>query len=126
MASGFAAQVARLYPEVRKAYIDKYLYDGWKVGDVQVIEVASDPLKMIANIAGQEFYGREPGRAYIDYDGLRAGLSRLLDYAEGLGFSVSCPRMGCGLAGGNWKIIQQLMRDCIKNRTINLEVSTPV
>lgn len=124
MGSGFAAKVARLYPEVREAYLAKHKKDGWKVGEIQVVEVAGhDSLKAICNIASQKYYGYDD-KVYVSYDGLRDGLNLLLGYAEDLGFGVAVPRIGCGLANGDWRIIECIMIDAIKDRSVNLEVWT--
>jgi O-acetyl-ADP-ribose deacetylase (regulator of RNase III) len=126
-ASGFAAQVARLHPEVRQAYLDKYDRDGWRLGDYQVVELASPTptLRMIANLGTQQFYGREQGRVYVDYDGLRTAVNGLFDYAEDLGMGVAMPRIGCGLAGGDWSIVSDIIAESIRSRSIDVETWSP-
>jgi hypothetical protein len=52
-------------------------------------------------------------------------MSTLLDYADDLGMGVAIPRIGCGLGGGDWNVISNLLMEAMAGRTINLEVWSP-
>jgi O-acetyl-ADP-ribose deacetylase (regulator of RNase III) len=44
----------------------------------------------------------------IRYDAVAQALSRLAGHVRALGGSVHMPRIGCGLAGGRWELIEPL------------------
>lgn len=125
-ASGVAGQVARLFPDVKRCYHHKFESDGWNLGDVQVVQLAGHaPLEYVANLGAQRYYGRVPGRVYVDYDGLALAAGRLLDFAADAGLGVAMPRIGCGLAGGDWARVLEILNKAVADRDVEVEVWTP-
>lgn len=105
--AGFAAVVQRRYPEVKRRYIRKHEAEGWKLGDIQI--VLCDDGRHIANIAGQESYGRD-GKAHASYDAIRDGAEKAARLCVEKGWrGFACPRLGCGLGGLEWdKVLADL------------------
>lgn len=111
MGSGVALAVRWKYPQ---AY-DKYLSflntnDGEVLGDIVWVKV-SDTL-CIANAITQQYYGRNNKR-YVNYSALAKCFMEVIDtcaanYIKELHF----PKIGAGLGGGDWNIIEQLINDC--------------
>lgn len=61
--------------------------------------------KIVANIFGQESYGRENKR-YTDYTSLINGLSSVFSKAKLENLSIAIPYgIGCGLGGGDWDVV---------------------
>jgi O-acetyl-ADP-ribose deacetylase (regulator of RNase III) len=122
--AGFAAQVARRWPHVADAYRRKYRDEGWATGDVQLVRVdrPGDTTRpwFVANVCSQHDYGRH--RDYVDYPGLSAGLDRLFGWCEPFGFGVAMPKIGAGLAGGDWPRVEGLIRDALIDRDIEVDV----
>jgi O-acetyl-ADP-ribose deacetylase (regulator of RNase III) len=54
----------------------------------------------------------------IRYDALRTCLERVNDYAETFKASVHCPRIGCGLAGGKWDMVEPVIQETLKDRDV--------
>lgn len=125
-ASGFAKEVTRIYPAAREAYLRKFAHEGggWSLGDVQVVEVESSGFRRrIANCATQQRYGRPDQGPYVSYDAIRAVVRGLLkEFPQGL----AMPKIGAGLAGGNWDIIEQIINEEIGDVEVRVYVSPKV
>lgn len=107
--SGIAGQIAERWPRVRKAYIKKYEKSGWKLGEIQLVFSSDDlELPIIANIATQENFGYD-GQLYVDYKAIEIGLSKVLSYCNEHSFGLALPKIGCGLAGGDWDVVYEIL-----------------
>lgn len=77
--------------------------------------------RIVANMITQDSYGRDKTRVYLDYDAMQSGLRRLnqfvaqtqagdIDIASiGAIYRVAFPLIGCGLAGGSWRRVSQMI-----------------
>lgn len=107
MGKGLALAIKEKWPRVFDAYMRKFRSPGWRLGDAQVVQVAAD--LWVANLAGQDTYGRDP-ILYTDY----AALGRALQVADRFAVEHNLPLfvpdgIGCGLAGGDWKHVLGLL-----------------
>ena len=133
--SGIAGQIAKEFPKVRNEYLKKYkegrdIYHpyGWMLGDIQPVEVEifheariipigkknveipeaiSKP--HIINCAIQKDYGSD-GKEYVDYEAVRDCMKHLKVFANHSS-SIGIPRIGSGLAGGDWSRIENIIVD---------------
>jgi O-acetyl-ADP-ribose deacetylase (regulator of RNase III) len=105
--SGVAGQIAQKWPEVRNAYLKQHNSHGWQLGFVQYVDVDN---KIIANCGTQkEYYPR--GVCHADYDAIKTVMEELKKYAECYSLSVAIPKIGAGLAGGNWDTIEGIVQE---------------
>ena len=82
------------------------------LGGVQFVEVEPDII--VANIIGQHGCGfDEKGMPPIRYDAVAKGLEAVAHLAKSMGCSVHMPRIGCGLAGGEWPIVEKIIIDAL-------------
>lgn len=114
--AGLAAQIKRVYPNFLHVYQDmcqSFTFQQMKVNGL-VAWYTTLSGQMIASIFGQEFYGY--GMQYTDYVALGNGLNAVRETAEMKDLlSVAIPYgIGCGLAGGDWNVVQNIIRDCFK------------
>lgn len=138
--SGVAGQMARLHPEAKEAYLSEF--NAGRVYPGRVIWVKT-PTRIIANAVTQLDYGREAvnGRVYVDYDAVRTcfakvnkALARTLDpgptrdWFGGETLEISMPRIGAGLAGGDWDRILGIAEEefCDVNVTVWNYVPKPI
>lgn len=78
------------------------------LGDVQFVPVADDLI--VANLIGQRsIAGRHTKTPPVRYDAIEAGLRTVRDRALRDGASVHMPRIGAGLAGGDWDRIEAII-----------------
>lgn len=98
---------------------------GLTLGDVQIINVHADI--WVANLIGQHGYGRpsSPGYPFVRYDSLRHGLARVAAIALDKAASVHMPRIGCGLAGGEWHLVEPIIREELEERGVTVTVYDP-
>mgnify|MGYP001580513905 CR=1 FL=1 len=121
--SGVAGQIAKLYPSVRQFYLDKYNTDGWELGNVQFIFLNPSHLGndiTIANVASQDDYGTD--KVNVDYSGLAIGLETVFRYAEKFNLSVALPKIGCGLAGGSWEVVERIITTLLMKYPISVTI----
>jgi len=108
MGSGVALLVRNKYPKAYHRYQDKYDEDGWELGEVQF--VLQHDGKYIANCATQDkFLPR--GYVHADYKAIKECLSKVKLFAKEKGLSISIPKIGAGLAGGDWVIIEGILNE---------------
>lgn len=127
--SGIAGAIAKVYPQVKAAYMDKHWKCGWKLGEVQFVESVWPPKETVpcidsglvfANCATQFAYGKNG--PHLDYSALERCMNKVLQYCEGRRMALSLPLIGCGLAGGKWDTVQEIIVRCNADRKIPITV----
>jgi len=92
----------------------------FQLGNIQVVEV-EDKIH-VANMIAQHdvcFYGDIPP---IRYDRLRQCFNKLAKAAKELDAYVALPRLGCGLAGGSWAVVEGLIKETLVPKGIKVIV----
>ncbi len=122
MGAGLAKQVKNAFPEVYSAYqlMCQYIDDSKSLlGKVQFCDTSAKSGFIVANIFGQDRYGRD--QQYTDYAALATAFRTISRaYPD---YTVRIPyRMGCGLAGGNWKVVSQIIYDELECNGISVEI----
>lgn len=106
--SGMAKAIALRYPQVKEGYLYRYRSRGWNLGEVQLIGVGDGSGREIANCATQERYGKPEDGPYVSYPAIRIVIKDLVKSWPD-GFAI--PKIGAGLAGGNWDIIEKIINE---------------
>jgi len=89
--------------------------------------VRVEPGKYVANIFGQESYGRDPNLVYTDYIALEKGFNLVYNIAKAKNLSVAIPvGIGSGLANGDWTLIQGIIEDVFEDCNVTLYEYTEV
>lgn len=120
---GFVVALSRRWPEAEARYRAWFRGDEalpFELGQVQFVCV-SDQL-WIANLIGQHGLRRRGAPSPIRYDALRTGLATLAQFALARGASVHMPRIGVGLAGGDWLDVSRIVLDELVARGLNVTV----
>jgi O-acetyl-ADP-ribose deacetylase (regulator of RNase III) len=107
---GFVVALSRRWPEPEAAYRVWYRErrsNDFALGAVQFVQV--EPYMWVANMIGQ--HGMKPGSQGppIRYEALAQCLQQVGDKALELQASLHMPRIGCGLAGGDWSRVEPLL-----------------
>lgn len=114
MGSGLAKAIREKYPMVYDHYQTEHELGLLELGYTSYVEV--EPNKFVANIVGQEFYGRD-GKQYTNYNALHSGMEDVKMMAKALNVEVVIPyKIGCGLGGGDWNgivlpMIEEIFKD---------------
>lgn len=121
---GFVLAVSKKWREPEERYKDSFSNPTPpKLGDVQFINV--EPEIIIANIIGQHGVRSSRNKNLpppIRYDAVKKGLERIAEYAEKHNASVHMPRIGCGLAGGEWEEIESIINTTLIQKNIKTNV----
>lgn len=110
MGSGVAKDMKETYPEAFLAYRKAYEEKGLRVGDIIWVKVKNDPLLMVANAITQEFYGRDTNRVYVSYPAIEEAFNAIGVAARKYSLDVHYPKIGAGLANGDWSIIEAIIQ----------------
>jgi O-acetyl-ADP-ribose deacetylase (regulator of RNase III) len=82
-----------------------------ELGTVQFIPVTEDVI--VANMVAQEGLKRRSTDIPLRYESLRECLAKVADFANFNSCSVHMPRIGCGLAGGEWYKVEKIIEDTL-------------
>ena len=81
----------------------------FKLGEVQFVQV--DNVTWVANMIAQHGIYKKNGIPPIRYDALETCLNKVLDYSLKLNSpTIHMPRIGCGLAGGRWHVVEDIIK----------------
>ena len=104
--AGFVMAISNKWKKPEKFYREM---DERILGDVQFVSVETNI--DIANIIGQEgIRPNELGVSPIRYSAIATALKEVNKYAKSINATIHMPRMGCGLAGGQWSIMEAVIK----------------
>ena len=118
MGSGVALAVKRMYPECFAEYRREYEQLGLNLGsivwwniDMENRENIPLPnLLYIANGITQKFYGTD--KRHVNYVAVADVFKEVIRQAKSTKLDVNFPKIGAGLGGGRWEIIEAIINDC--------------
>lgn len=121
MGAGLAKAIYTRWPAVKRLYHNYCISVGNPyalLGTVQVIKKQGDIPFDVVNIFGQLNYGRE-NICYTNYEALSSAFKKI--NREYYGKTVGFPYMfACGLAGGDWAVVQKLMQEYLRNVRVGI------
>jgi O-acetyl-ADP-ribose deacetylase (regulator of RNase III) len=119
---GFVLAVSKRWPKPEQAYRlwhTQHIWEGlpFELGNVQFVRV--EPDTHVANMIAQAGYGTnnqalhrgsEPDSTPpIRYEALEHCLTEVAKWVKPREAAVHMPRIGCGLAGGKWELIEPIL-----------------
>jgi len=120
---GFVLALTKKWPESEQRYRAWFrgeVKQPFALGEVQFVQVSNDI--WVANLIGQRNVRSVNDVPPVRYDAIRIGLQRVASEALQLRASVHLPRIGCGLAGGNWEEVGNIVEENLINRGIAVTV----
>ena len=125
--AGFVVAISKKWKEPEEEYRRWYKLNGqsitpFRLGEIQVVQVRKD--LAIANMIAQHSYGFKGDTPPIRYDRVRQCLNKLALVANTHEASVLLPRIGCGLAGGTWQVIEGIIKETLIAKNIEVYVYT--
>lgn len=106
MGSGVALALLKRWSRVREQYMVKHQNGGWRLGDIQYVPIGEG--RFVANCATQKDY-LPRGPQHADYDAIEKVMNDLAEYCAIHGKTLAMPKIGAGLAGGDWKVIRKII-----------------
>lgn len=119
MKSGFADKLRNWFPEAYMVYKKAEEAHGLKVGDINGF--TDHRGYTIINAITQEYYGRDPNRVYVDYDGVEKALATVANHYKDKGQPIHLPFIGGGLANGDRETLMGIFERVFADP--NLEVT---
>ncbi len=107
---GFVLAISKRWSEPENHYKAQ---ESYKLGTTEIIKVADNIY--VANMIAQQGVNswRRKKKCRISYDHLRQCLNAVNDFAVTNNATLHMPRIGCGLALGDWNIIQRILLDTV-------------
>lgn len=108
--AGFVLALSKKWPRTRASYLEMFERGELKLGSVSCIVV--EPDIVVLNLIGQHgILSANENPHPIRYDAIGKGLCIIRQLFKELHgkASLHMPRMGCGLAGGEWSRIEELI-----------------
>lgn len=113
---GLARQIREVYPKAYEADLNTRKGDANKLGSYTY---AWYPGLMIVNAYTQYRYGR--GGVYADYDAIERVFLQLAEDIH-ITSRIGIPKIGAGLAGGDWSRIETIINKCLDSFNITCVV----
>ena len=108
MGAGIAAAIKARFPAAFQAYRLHHEMAGLQLG--QVIFVDITPSLTVANAITQATTGTDPQTRYVSYDAIADCMTRIAAEARFRRIGrVGLPKIGAGLANGDWSIIERII-----------------
>lgn len=120
---GFVLALSRRWPEPEaeyRAWNKSGKQRGFGLGEVQFVQV--EKFIWVANMVAQRGTNTGSSGPPIRYDALEACLGKVADKALELGATAHMPRIGCGLAGGDWSRVEPLVAEQLCGRGVAVTV----
>lgn len=126
MGAGLAKKIAETYPLVLRVYRDKCNKGLARLGELDFVQTPD--MRIVCNMYAQDRYGRD--RQYTDYEAFKDCLDGIVDFVRRceskynrkirkIGFPYN---IGCGLAGGDWNIVRELIENRFATEDVEVEI----
>lgn len=115
--AGFVLALSKQWKGPEQGYRYRNDPNKHKLGNVQYCAVENDI--MVANMIAQHGTGPDKdGNPPIRYDALKKCLQDVNRVAQEIQASVHMPRIGCGLAGGDWSKVSEIVEETLEHVNI--------
>lgn len=104
---GFVLAVSKRWSEPEAAYRSALLRGPLELGSVHFATVSDDIV--VANLIGQKGIVSPVNNVPVKYSAIRRGMEVVAARAKKAGASIHMPRIGCGLGGGTWDMIEPIL-----------------
>jgi O-acetyl-ADP-ribose deacetylase (regulator of RNase III) len=125
--AGFVVALSKRWkaPEARyRKWFKEGASAGFELGNIQLVLVEEEPEPLwVVNMIAQVGYGRKGAikniqdEGYVPpirYEALRTCLEKVADQARRRKASIHMPRIGSGLAGGKWEVIEKIVEEALE------------
>ncbi|MEU2736289.1 macro domain-containing protein [Streptomyces sp. NPDC007095] len=120
---GFVLALSRRWPEPEAAYRAWHrdrAHNDFGLGATQFVQV--EKYVWVANLIGQRGIRTGSKGVPVRYEAIDTGLAHVAIKAAELDASVHMPRIGCGLAGGDWSRVEPLILRRLVERGVAVTV----
>ena len=125
MGSGIAKTIKETYPDAYKMDCSTLYGDKNKLGTFTHVEVQNayfpDKTVYVVNAYTQYTYGRKDGEVYANYDAIKNVMIQIRNFFSDTPITelkIGLPRIGAGLARGDWNIISKIIEDVFGTKKV--------
>ena len=119
---GFVMAISKRWKEPENSYREWFKSDNdFDLGQVQFVKV-EDTLWVGNMVAQHKIKRSKEGNPPIRYEAVKGALEKVSRFAVENKASVHMPRIGCGLAGGEWNKIEPLIIETLSEKNIQVTV----
>lgn len=119
--AGFVLAISKKWKEPEKKYKEWFKSkDKFELGKVQYVQVEKDIV--IANMIGQHGIKTFGYNKPIRYDAIEECLEKVAIVCKNNNATIHMPRIGCGLAGGEWEEIEKIINKTLIEKDIEVFV----
>lgn len=122
MGAGIAKSIAKLYPEAEKVDQEYKALPKDRLGDFTCAIINNGPT--VVNLYGQLGFGAN--KVQTEYDKLESAIDKFFVYAKNANVDltrVGVPyKIGCGLAGGNWEIVERILAEQSNKHRVDIYI----
>lgn len=124
MKSGIAPQIVRVAHKAYLADQNTISGDKDKLGEFSS-GMSDNGMVMVYNLYGQfGYWARRLGGMDLDYKALRSAMADMVRHlaASSQGNHIGIPKLGGGLAGGDWNVIEEIVQEELINHGFDVTV----
>lgn len=116
MNSGIAPQIKAKFPE---AYTVDCMTPKADINKLGTISFTENTSPIVVNLYGQfDYTGRRRNEMDLDYDALKKALTLMKEKYTGK--RIGLPKIGAGLAGGDWNVIERILQDVFAGEYVTI------
>jgi len=118
MGAGIAKSIRENFPEAYLKDQNTIKGDRNRLGTYTSVTIQKyERPFIIVNLYGQYEYSREKG-PNVNYVSIAQGLIKIKEDFKGL--KIGMPKIGCGLAGGSWKVIEAIIESALHEEDVTV------
>ena len=118
--AGFVLSLKK-WPMTKTAYRQPFIAGRpMQLGDVQLVPVEDNVI--VANMVAQNGVAWNPKNPTIRYNELSKCLNQVVSYATKHAASIHMPRIGCGIACGDWKDVELVIKTALNSNGDEVDV----
>lgn len=119
--AGFVLCLSKRWSKPQEDYLEWFnSKKGFVLGEVQFVNVQNDI--SVANMIAQRDIEPINNVPPIRYDALKKCLAKVAKFALQNSSSVHMPRIGCGLAGGEWEKVENIIKQTLLDANVDVFV----
>jgi O-acetyl-ADP-ribose deacetylase (regulator of RNase III) len=122
MGAGVAKAIKATFPEAYQADLETQKGDRTKLGSVSIATSEREGYT-ITIVNGYTQFNFRPTGVQVDYDAMRAVMRQVKRLFAGR--RIGYPKIGAGLAGGDWSIISEIIDEELRGEDHTLVVWDP-
>lgn len=119
--AGFVLALSKRWKKPEEEYRRWYRNQtNFKFGEVQEITVQSDI--SVVNMLAMSYDKAGPDGIPVRYDALKNCLKKVATLAKENNSSIHMPRIGCGLGGASWEMVEKIIIEELVSKGVNVTI----